>query len=60
MVHGERRVETLTTVKVAATTIRTRLRVWNPPAPPMADFAVQTTMHHFRAGHLETSVLNLV
>jgi hypothetical protein len=47
-------------VKTAHKTTRTRLRAWNPPAPPMTDFAAQTTMHHFRTGHLETNVLNLV
>jgi hypothetical protein len=46
-------------VKTAHKTTRTRLRAWNPPAPPMTDFAVITTMHDFRTGHLETSVLNL-
>ena len=47
-------------VKTAYKTTRTRLRAWNPPAPPMTDFAAQTTMHHFRTGHRKTSVLNLV
>jgi len=50
----------LTTVKTAKPSTRTRLRAWNPPAPPMTDFAAKTRCTISELVIRETSVLNLV